>query len=104
MARISPGNFRSEVDNTPIRVHIFSYDPGLLRTVSIILGGHMSKTEVTLPELALIAGTRAMLGAGLALLLADRLPKDQRKAVGWTLTLVGAITTIPLAVNLFVKK
>ena len=64
----------------------------------------MTKAEVTLPDLALIAGTRAMFGAGLALLLADRLPKDQRKAIGWTLTLVGAITTIPLAINLFVKK
>jgi hypothetical protein len=64
----------------------------------------MKKVEVTLPELALIAGTRAMLGAGLALLVADKLPKDQKKAVGWTLTLVGAVTTIPLAINLFAKK
>jgi len=28
----------------------------------------MKKTELTLPELALIAGTRGMLGAGVALL------------------------------------
>jgi len=52
---------------------------------------------VTLPELALIAGTRAILGAGIGLLLADRLPAGERKAVGWTLLLVGAVTTIPLA-------
>ena len=64
----------------------------------------MKKLEVTLPDLALIVGTRAMFGAGLALLLADKLQKDQRKAIGWTLTLVGVITTIPLAINLFVKK
>ncbi len=57
----------------------------------------MRETHVTFPELALIAGTRAMLGAGLGLLLADRLPEGSRKAVGWTLLLVGAITTIPLA-------
>jgi hypothetical protein len=57
----------------------------------------MRETRITLPELALIAGTRGMLGAGLGLLLADRLPEGQRKAVGWTLFLVGAITTIPLA-------
>jgi hypothetical protein len=57
----------------------------------------MRETRVTLPELALIAGTRAGLGAGLGLLLADRLTNDQRKAVGWTLVLIGAISTIPLA-------
>jgi len=61
----------------------------------------MKETEVTLPELALIAGTRGMLGAGIGLLLADRLPEPQRKAVGWTLLLVGALTTIPLAFEVF---
>jgi hypothetical protein len=59
----------------------------------------MRETHVTFPELALIAGTRAMLGAGLGLLLADRLPDDRRKAVGWTLLLVGAISTVPLAIE-----
>jgi len=57
----------------------------------------MRETSVTLPELALIAGTRAALGAGLGLLLADRLGDDRRKAVGWTLLLIGALSTIPLA-------
>ena len=59
----------------------------------------MRGTRVTFPELALIAGTRALLGAGLGLLLADRLPETQRKAVGWTLVLVGAVSTIPLALE-----
>jgi len=59
----------------------------------------MRGARITFPELALIAGTRAMLGAGLGLLLADRLPEGQRKAVGWTLLLVGAVTTIPLALE-----
>ena len=59
----------------------------------------MKTTELTLPELALIAGTRALLGAGLGLLLADRLNEDQRKAAGWTMFLIGAATTIPLAIN-----
>jgi hypothetical protein len=47
----------------------------------------------------LIAGTRAALGAGLGLLLADRFAKDQRQAVGWTLLLIGALSTIPLAIE-----
>jgi hypothetical protein len=49
----------------------------------------------------LIAGTRAALGAGIGLLLADRLPQDQRRAVGWTLLLVGIASTIPLAFEVF---
>jgi hypothetical protein len=57
----------------------------------------MKETQVTLPELALIAGTRVALGAGLGLLLADRLSDGQRRAVGWTLLLFGALSTIPLA-------
>lgn len=56
----------------------------------------MKETRLTIPELALIAGTRVMLGGGLALLLADRLNKEQRKAVGATLFLAGAVSTIPL--------
>jgi len=49
----------------------------------------------------MIAGTRAALGAGLGLLLADRLPEGPRRAVGWTLLLVGAVSTIPLAFEVF---
>jgi len=64
----------------------------------------MKTAEVTLPELALIAGTRGMLGAGVALLLLTKLNKDQQKAVGWTLFLVGAISTIPLAINVLSKR
>ena len=57
----------------------------------------MKEVRITLPELALVAGTRAAAGAGLALLLSDRLTADQRKAVGWTLFIMGALSTIPLA-------
>jgi hypothetical protein len=57
----------------------------------------MRETRITLPELVLVAGTRAALGAGLGLLLGDRLPPGQRRAVGWTLTLVGVVSTVPLA-------
>ena len=59
----------------------------------------MKERIVTMPELALIAGTRVALGAGLGLLLADRLNDSQRRAVGWTLALFGALTTIPLALE-----
>ena len=56
----------------------------------------MMTRRLSLPQLGLIAGTRAMAGAGLGLLLADRLSNEQRRAVGWTLLAVGALTTVPL--------
>ena len=64
----------------------------------------MKKAELALPEIALIGGTRLLLGAGLALLLADRLGREQRRAVGWTLFLIGALSTIPLAADVLGKR
>ena len=60
----------------------------------------MKQHEVTVPQIGLIAGTRAMLGAGIALLLSEKLSDEQRRAIGWTLVAVGALTTIPLALQL----
>ena len=56
----------------------------------------MKETRLTLPQLGLIAATRALLGGGIALLFADRLTEKQRKAAGWGLFLAGVISTIPL--------
>jgi hypothetical protein len=64
----------------------------------------MKKAELTLPEIGMIAGTRGMLGAGVGLLLADKLNDDQRRAIGWTLLIIGAISTIPLAMNVLSKS
>lgn len=64
----------------------------------------MREARVTLPELALVAITRAAGGAGLGLLLANRLSADSRKALGWGLLLLGAVTTIPLAFEVLGKR
>ena len=64
----------------------------------------MKKSALTLPEIGLIAGTRVMAGAGIALLLADKLSEDKRKMLGWTLFLIGAISMIPLAIDVFSKR
>jgi len=64
----------------------------------------MKKIELTLPEVGLIASTRGMLGAGVALLLAGKLSDDHRKAVGWTLFFIGALSTIPLAIDILSKR
>ena len=64
----------------------------------------MATTEISLPELTLVAITRAMLGAGIALVVADRLDTRQRQAVGWTLTAVGLITTVPLVLDVLGRR
>ncbi|HZZ91186.1 MAG TPA: hypothetical protein VFE23_01415 [Usitatibacter sp.] len=57
--------------------------------------------EISLPlhELAFIAATRGLAGAGIGLLLADQLNPAARRAVGWTLLGIGAASTVPLAVS-----
>ncbi|HSL00502.1 MAG TPA: hypothetical protein VK869_09200 [Rubrobacteraceae bacterium] len=64
----------------------------------------MKRSELTLPEVGLIAATRAMLGAGAALLLADKLSEDQRKVIGWTLFSMGVVSTIPLVIDVVSKR
>jgi hypothetical protein len=62
------------------------------------------KREFTIPELMLIAGTRVALGAGLGLLIADRLNRDQRTGAGWALLAVGVLTTIPILKGVLSKR
>lgn len=67
-------------------------------------GTSLKKAALTLPEIGLIAGTRVLLGAGVGLLLSDRFNLNQRRSIGWTLLLIGAISTLPLAINVFGKR
>ncbi|MEW6130079.1 MAG: hypothetical protein AB1757_23795 [Acidobacteriota bacterium] len=60
--------------------------------------------NLTIPEIALIGGTRAALGAGVGLLLAGKLNDNPRRAVGMTLFLVGALSTIPIVRNVLAKS
>jgi len=64
----------------------------------------MRETHLTLPEIGFFAGTRGLLGAGIGLLLANRLSESQRKSVGWTLLCVGAAATIPLAMTILSRS
>ncbi len=64
----------------------------------------MRETRLTLPEISLIAGTRVALGAGAGLLLSEKLAAEKRRAVGWTLLLVGIVTTFPLAINVICRS
>ena len=64
----------------------------------------MKETTLTIPELGLIAGTRVALGAGIGFLLAEKLSSEQRRAAGIVLLLVGAISTIPLVLEVLGKS
>lgn len=61
----------------------------------------MKKMELKLPEIGLLAMTRAALGAGIALLISPCLDEKQRRAAGVTLVLIGVATTIPFALQFF---
>ena len=63
----------------------------------------MQERSLTIPELILIAGTRVALGAGVGLLIGDRLGRDARKGAGWALLAMGALTTIPIVAGVLSK-
>jgi hypothetical protein len=56
--------------------------------------------KVSLPEAALVVGTRAIAGVGLGLLLGNHLIAPERRRLGWALFAFGAFTTIPLAMRI----
>jgi hypothetical protein len=61
----------------------------------------MREHRVTLPELALVAGTRGLIGLGAGLLISGRMTAERRRTVGLALLVAGALSTIPLALRLF---
>jgi hypothetical protein len=64
----------------------------------------MDKMSISFPELGLLAATRGMIGVGLGLLFANKLSREKRKVVGLPLFIIGALSTIPIAVHLFRKE
>ena len=63
----------------------------------------MKERSLTLPQIGLLASTRVALGAGIGLLIAGRLNRDQRKAAGWSLLGVGLVTTVPIVAGILGK-
>ncbi len=64
----------------------------------------MRKQLLTLPQLMFVIGTRAALGAGVALLAGRHLNDRARRRTGMALALVGAATTVPAARIVFKSK
>ena len=59
----------------------------------------MNSVRLNLPTLGFIVSTRAALGVGVGLLVAEHLPAQRRRAIGATLLAIGAATTIPAAMS-----
>lgn len=64
----------------------------------------LKERKVTVPELILVAGTRAAVGVGVGLLLKEKLNKDQRRGAGLALVILGGLSTIPLVLEIFSEK
>ena len=64
----------------------------------------MRTFDLSIPELAFVAATRAMAGAGIGLLLADCFKSPTRRQIGWTLLAIGALTTVPIALGVFARR
>lgn len=61
----------------------------------------MKRFNLPAPSFFFIVATRALLGAGVGILVSDKLPRRRRKMVGATLVGLGALTTIPALFALF---
>jgi hypothetical protein len=64
----------------------------------------MITTDVPLPEVGALAATRAALGLGVGLLVAERIPPVTRQRVGIALVAVGVVSTVPLVVELLRRR
>ena len=60
--------------------------------------------DLSIPELAFVAATRGMTGAGIGLLASSYLSLPARKAVGWTLLAIGVLTTVPIAAAVYARS
>ena len=81
------------VEQFQIRIEVQNFSLTTMKTI-----------ELKLPEIGLLAMTRAALGVGLGLLLSSKLDERQRRAAGVALVLLGALTTVPFALHFFADQ
>ena len=63
-----------------------------------------NEKRLNVSDIMLIAMTRGMLSAGIGLLAAGKLTTEQRRTIGRTLMIVGAVTTVPLVWRVFGQR
>jgi hypothetical protein len=63
----------------------------------------MTEIPLSLPEIGMINGTRFVIGTGVGLLLAGRVDRNTRKAVGVSLLIAGVLFSIPVGWSLLGK-
>jgi hypothetical protein len=56
----------------------------------------MKQIVLNVPTFGFAVVTRAMIGAGIALLLSDRVAAERRRTVGLALIMIGAAATVPV--------
>ena len=64
----------------------------------------MKTYPVTIPEMALVAVTRGIGGAGLGLLLGGFMDLPTRRTLGWTLLGIGVVSTLPILLALTASR
>jgi hypothetical protein len=58
----------------------------------------MKDVTLNFPTFGFVVATRVMLGVGIGLLVADRVPADRRRQVALSLLGIGAASTIPAVI------
>jgi hypothetical protein len=61
----------------------------------------MKRLNLPAPAFIFLVVTRALLGAGVGLLVSDKLGRKQRRTVGRTLVGIGVLSTLPAILALF---
>src|SRR5262249_343848 len=61
----------------------------------------MKSLVMNLPTFGFAVATRAALGAGIGLLLSERIPAEQRRRLGLALVMIGAATTVPILLSVW---
>ena len=85
-------------------IHFFAAGRALTRGAVGRRLGAMKTYPVTLLQVGMLSGTRAVAAAGLALVVASRIPRESRAAIGWSLLGAGSIFYLTLVADLVLRN
>ncbi|MGH8048842.1 MAG: hypothetical protein ACREKL_16495 [Chthoniobacterales bacterium] len=64
----------------------------------------MKTYPVTLLQVGILSGTRAIAAAGLALAISSRIPREKRGPIGWSLLGAGSVFYLMLVADLVLRN